>query len=304
MKTLKKHQVFVSFLSVVIVAVVSFPALQAGETESFTTNADRQEPMEEKLDEMRSQIKRHGWTFAVDSNPVLQEHFDLFYYTPGSPEPCLQPTMTSSTSTGSVVIARPPVKYSCISTPIKNGYGNGWAFASTAMFEKLIKLKDGVTVGLSEAWLIDCNPYGWDAYNGWFASDIFFRDGAVLSGDYTPGMSCNGVPISYQAEGWRFCGNGYSVASTNSIKNAIMNYGAVACMVYVDYYFMAYSGGVFNHTSQADVNYFVIICGWNDNDSAWTITPSWGTGWGENGYMRIAYGCHRIGWAANYLIYE
>lgn len=302
MKTLKRHCVFVFFLSVVILAVVFFPALQAVENESFTTNASRQEPMEEKLDEMRTQIKQHGWTFTVDDNPVLQEHFDFFYHTPGNPGSCLQPLMTSSTA--AVIIARPPVKYNCVSTPVKNGYGNGWAFASTAMFEKLIKLKDGVTVSLSEAWLIDCNPYGWNASNGWFASDIFFRDGAVLSGDYTPGSSCTGVPISYQAKSWRFCGNGYSVASTDSIKTAIMKYGAVACMVYVDYYFMAYAGGVFNHTSQADVNYFVIICGWDDNDSAWTITPSWGTGWGENGYMRIAYGCHRIGWAANYLIYE
>ncbi|NIM16703.1 MAG: hypothetical protein GTO45_32335 [Candidatus Aminicenantes bacterium] len=201
------------------------------------------------------------------------------------------------------VTAKLPARYDCVYTPVKNGgSGNGWAWASTAMFEKTIKLKDGVTVSLSEAWLIDCNPYGWDASNGWFASDIFFRDGAVLSSNYS-GTSCTGVPISYQADGWRFCGNGYSVASTNSIKTAIVNYGAVACMVYVDYYFMAYTGGVFNHSSQADVNYFVIICGWDDKYNAWKITPSWGTSWGENGYMRIAYGCHRIGWAANYLIY-
>ena len=200
--------------------------------------------------------------------------------------------------------AKPPVTYDCVYTPVKNGgSGNGWAWASTAMFEKTIKLKDGVTVSLSEAWLIDCNPYGWDAFNGWFASDIFFRDGAVLSSDYTPGMPCDTVPITYQAEGWRFCGNGYSVASTSSIKTAIMRYGAVACMVYVDAYFVNYTGGVFNHSSTADVNYFVIICGWDDTLGAWRITPSWGTGWGENGYMWIAYGCHRIGWAANYLIY-
>ncbi len=202
-----------------------------------------------------------------------------------------------------VIISKLPAKYDCVYTPVKNGLGNGWAWASTAMFEKAIKLKDGVTVSLSEAWLIDCNPYGWDATNGWFASDIFFRDGAVLSSDYTPGMPCNSVPISYQAEGWRFCKNGYSVASTDSIKTAIMNHGAVACMVYVDYNFMAYMGGVFNHSSQADVNFFVVICGWDDSKGAWRITPSWGTGWGESGYMWIAYGCHRIGWAANYLIY-
>ncbi len=202
------------------------------------------------------------------------------------------------------VVPRPPSTYDCVYTPVKNGMGNGWAWASTACFEKTIKLKDGVTVSLSEAWLIDCNPYGWDASNGWFASDIFFRDGAVLSSDYTTGMPCDKPPISYQAEGWRFCGNGYSVAPTNAIKTAITNYGAVACMVYVDYSFMVYTGGVFNHASNADVNYFVIICGWDDDRGAWRITPSWGTGWGENGYMWIAYGCHKIGWAANYLIYE
>lgn len=198
-------------------------------------------------------------------------------------------------------VVRPPTVYDCIYTTVKNGTGNGWAWASTAMFEKTIKHVDGVTVSLSEAWLIDCNPYGWDATNGWFASDIFFRDGAVLSADYTG--SCTGVPITYQADGWRFCGNGYSVASTNSIKTAIMNYGAVASMVYVDYYFMAYTGGVFNQPSSADVNYFVVICGWDDSKGAWRITPSWGTSWGENGYMWIAYNCHRIGWAANYLLY-
>lgn len=213
-------------------------------------------------------------------------------------------SVTQSDALSDTGINRPPATYSCIQTPVKNaGTGNGWAWASTAMFERTIKLKDGVTVSLSEAWLIDCNPYGWDATNGWFANDIFYRDGAVLGADY-PGVPCDQAPIAYQAEGWRFCGNGYSVASANSIKTAIMQYGAVACLVNVDSYFSAYASGVFNHSSTADVNYFVIICGWDDTLGAWRITPSWGTGWGENGYMWIAYNCHRIGWAASYLIYN
>ncbi len=293
MKTLKRHARFVLSLSLVIMAVILFSALQASENGTFTNNNDRQRLIEEKLGEMRAQIQLNGWTFEVGDTPVLYEGFDLS---------CPQPVSLDHISASEVEAAKLPSAYSCVYTPVKNGgSGNGWAWASTAMFEKTIKLIDGVTVSLSEAWLIDCNPYGWDASNGWFASDIFFRDGAVLSSNYTG--SCTGVTISYQADGWRFCGNGYSVAPTNSIKTAIVNYGAVACMVYVDYYFMAYTSGVFNHSSQADVNYFVIICGWDDSTSSWKITPSWGTGWGESGYMRIAYGCHRIGWAANYLIY-
>jgi hypothetical protein len=293
MKTLTRHAVSVFSLSLVIIAVIFFSTLQVEENEAFASNNGRQTLIEEKLEDMRTQIQLNGWTFEVGDTPVLHERFDVS---------CPQPVSMHTISDSAAVTAKPLSRHDCVYTPVKNGgSGNGWAWASTAMFEKTIKLIDNVTVSLSEAWLIDCNPYGWNAGNGWFASDIFFRDGAVLSSNYTG--SCTGVTISYQADGWRFCGNGYSVASTNSIKTAIVNYGAVACMVYVDYYFMAYTGGVFNHSSQADVNYFVIICGWDDTYNAWKITPSWGTGWGESGYMRIAYGCHRIGWAANYLIY-
>jgi alpha-L-fucosidase len=31
---------------------------------------------------------------------------------------------------------------------------------------------------------------------------------------------------------------------------------------------------------------------------------SWGTGWGESGYMRIAFGCSNIGYAASYALPE
>ena len=33
----------------------------------------------------------------------------------------------------------------------------------------------------------------------------------------------------------------------------------------------------------------VTLVGWNDSDQAWIVKNSWGDGWGENGYFRIAY---------------
>jgi cathepsin L len=74
-------------------------------------------------------------------------------------------------------------------------------------------------------------------------------------------------------------------------------------MVYVDYYFQCYTGGVFNSSNQGNVNHFVTLCGWDDTRGAWRLKNTWGTGWGESGYMWIAYGCHDVGWAANYLVY-
>jgi hypothetical protein len=293
MKVFKKHTIVLFSLAALVMAVCFPPALQAA--------GESRPVIETDLETMRAQIQANGWTFNVGDNSMLYQGLDRLSH-PGT-DPACSPTVSTASAVSNDA-AKLPFRFSCVNVPIKNGgTGNGWLWASTGTFERTIKYVSGVTASLSEIWLLECNPYGWDATNGWFASDIFFRDGAVLSSNFTSGSSCVGVPISYQANGWSFCGNGYGVASTDSIKTAILNYGAVAAMVYVDSYFIAYSGGVFNAASTGNVNYFVVICGWDDANNAWVITPSWGTNWGENGYMRIAYGCHNIGWAANYLIY-
>lgn len=302
MKKFKKNHLFVISATLVLISFIFLvPLLTAADQDPAQT---AQKSFEEvQLENMREQIKINGWTFEVGISPdVSYADLDRLYSrNPG------KITLPASASQEKVIdTTNLPRVYDCVSTPVVNqGSCNAWPFASNAMFESVILLKDNVTVRLSENWLLDCNPYGWDCNDGWFASDIFFRDGAVLASNYTPGVTtCDTAVISYQAEGWRFCGNGYSVASTTSIKNAIVKYGSVACLVYVDNYFIAYTSGVFNASTTGNVNHFVTICGWDDARGAWRIKNSWGTGWGENGYMWITYGCHDIGWAANYLIYN
>ncbi|MGD2090376.1 MAG: C1 family peptidase [Candidatus Aminicenantes bacterium] len=296
MKLLKKKRGFVFVLSGALVAFMFLlPSLQAAD-DSRLTEAD--------IVKMQEKINANGWTFQVGFNSACDYSLDqLVVSNPAKSTQSNALSVSDLNGENTRIIALPKY-YACVSTPVENqGCSSSWAWASTDMFESVIKLRDGVTVDLSELWLLDCNPYGWDCVDGWFASDIFFRDGAVLSSNFPPGTSCSGVTISYQAQTWHFCKNGYSVAPTNSIKSAIMRYGSVACMVYVDSYFQCYTGGVFNASNQGDVNHFVTLCGWDDSYGAWILKNTWGTGWGENGYMRIAYGCHDVGWAANYLVY-
>jgi hypothetical protein len=48
----------------------------------------------------------------------------------------------------------------------------------------------------------------------------------------------------------------------------------------------------------------VVLTGWDDSTQTWVLRNSWGTWWGENGYMRIRYGTSRVGWDANYVVYN
>ena len=102
---------------------------------------------------------------------------------------------------------------------------------------------------------------------------------------------------------------------TAAIKTAIMTYGVVAAAVEVGSAFEAYSGGVYqdSYTTCSSspcyytpTNHIIALVGWNDNggDGYWILRNSWGTHWGESGYMRIKYTSARVGCEAVYLVYE
>lgn len=280
----------------VLVSLAQLPAVEKQDTDL----ARKRIVTEQDLEKMRLQIARNGWTFEVGLNPAL----NLFW--PEDLRACTADSIDVPSAAEAIQpgIIKLPATYACITTPVVNqGSCSAWSYASNAMFESAIKKKDGVTVRLSENWLIQCNPYGWTCMNGYFADQIFVDTGAVLASNFPPGTSCDDAIISYQASAWAYCGDPNGVPSVDSIKIAIMRYGSVACLVYVDMYFQAYTGGVFNHPASGTPNHFVTICGWDDSKGAWRMKNSWGTGWGEQGFMWIAYGCHRIGYAANYVVY-
>ncbi len=81
-------------------------------------------------------------------------------------------------------------------------------------------------------------------------------------------------------------GGGMSVAA---VKRALLDGPLVATMtVYDD--FMYYTGGVYKHvTGGVAGGHAVSIVGYSDADQAWIVRNSWGTGWGENGFFRIAW---------------
>ena len=103
-----------------------------------------------------------------------------------------------------------------------------------------------------------------------------------------------------------------------TIKRAIMTFGAVDAAVDVTNKFQAYTDGIFSdNATTADnpleyftgTNHAISLIGWADNSTgdgtgSWILRNSWDTWWGEDGYMRIGYTSARVATSVCYLTYN
>lgn len=198
--------------------------------------------------------------------------------------------------------------------PIRNqgACGSCWAFGTIGGFEAWLMIKNHVSVDLSEQHLVSCNGEGWGCNGGWWAFDMLVQPGAVLESLFPYAASdlpCPpGLVYAHQASGWAYVDGDNQIADTQKIKEAIYQIGPVAAAVYVGTYFQAYTGGIFDKdeakagwlscATDKSVNHAIILVGWDDAQGVWILRNSWGSGWGEAGYMRIKYGVNKVGFAA------
>lgn len=103
--------------------------------------------------------------------------------------------------------------------------------------------------------------------------------------------------------------------TTQAIKTAIYTYGVVDAAVLVAGNFDSYSSGVYEDTNTTPsaspyynetTNHAISLVGWDDNPAeggggCWILRNSWGSTWGESGYMRIRYKSAAVNCAACYL---
>ncbi|NLG28350.1 MAG: tandem-95 repeat protein [Chloroflexi bacterium] len=205
-------------------------------------------------------------------------------------------------------------------TPVRDQgqCGSCWAFATVGPIESNILIQDGIARDLSEQYLVSCNIDDWGCDGGWWAHDYFewkyptseTAPGAVYESDFpytATDAPCNGPYTHHERiADWAYVGNSSSVPSTTAIKQAILDHGPISAGVCVNSAFQSYTGGVFNPSFSFcfSINHGITLVGWDDSVGAWILRNSWGPDWGENGYMRIAYGKSYVGYAAAYVVYE
>lgn len=209
--------------------------------------------------------------------------------------------------------------------------GSCYAFGATASAEGTYNFAtgnyDSNVADFSESWIAFClsemSPYSshFDGCNGadyeyyelQALVDIGHIDESYFPYSDANNQSCpsttDGAP-KIQFEGW------YRVPSSDveAIKTAIMTYGVVDAAVYVTNDWYDYTGGVYTANSGScsngaytTTNHAIALVGWGYDATYgdyWILRNSWGTSWGENGYMKIAVNSAAVDCAVCYMVYE
>lgn len=198
--------------------------------------------------------------------------------------------------------------------------GNCWTYSAVGPYEcSYIKVNGIASTGInaSEQYALNCSGGG--DCGGGLAYKIFewmVNNNKNLATDAAfPDMGSNGScpgntpSTSYYATDWGVVdpsGDISKIASVADIKAAICKYGSVAASVNVTSLFQNYTNGVFfetasNYASPVS-NHAISLVGWDDDKGAWLLKNSWGSDWGEDGYMWIKYNSNNVGRRAAWVI--
>jgi hypothetical protein len=185
--------------------------------------------------------------------------------------------------------------------------------------ESSLKINGWGSKDLSEQYLLSCNVDGWSCSGGWWAHDYHWWKkppgetdaGAVREEEFAyTGSGSTPCAAPYvnreRIVSWSYVGPTLGVPSVDAIKQAIYTQGPVAAGLYIGSHFQGYDGDVFESSQTGTPNHAVLLVGLDDDqgtNGVWILRNSWGTWWGEDGYMRIGYGVSNVGYSANYVVY-
>jgi len=184
-------------------------------------------------------------------------------------------------------------------TPVKNQgqCGSCWAFSTTGAIEGRSFISSGELISLSEQDLVDCSKQNSGCNGGLMDYAFAFvesNEGLCTETDYPY--------VAYQQ--WRCREDGCTkydtisnyqdVSSNTAALEAACSEGPVAIAIEADQSaFQQYTSGVLTGYCGTSLDHGVLLVGYgtDGSDDYWKVKNSWGSDWGESGYIRLCRNC-------------
>jgi cathepsin L len=192
-------------------------------------------------------------------------------------------------------------------TPVKNQgqCGSCWSFSATGAIECQYAIKTGTLVSLSEQQLVDCAGarYGCAGCNGGQmtgAMEYASKEGGLCSEEDYKYTARDGT-CKADSCGTKYDANkGVDTVTkySSSALEAATAEGCVSIGIEADQTaFQHYSSGVLTGTCGTQIDHGVLIVGYGEEGGQkyWKVKNSWGSTWGESGYINICRDCDKNG---------
>ena len=182
-------------------------------------------------------------------------------------------------------------------TPVKDQgqCGSCWTFSASGAMEGAWAINKGQLISLSEQELVDCAglKYGSMGCNGGQMDGAFkyaMNNGMCTETAYpytAKDGSCHSCSAVVSVSGCADVKANNQVALKEAVANAPVSIAIEADTKY----FQSYSSGVLTSSScGTNLDHGVLIVGYGTENGIkyWLVKNSWGTSWGEQGYVKIA----------------
>jgi len=182
-------------------------------------------------------------------------------------------------------------------TPIKDQGQCGccWAFSTVASMEGIVQLSTGKLISLSEQELVDCDTSDNGCEGGLMDNAFEFivkKSGLTTETNY-PYTGTDGNCNSNRASSAAASITGHEDVPTNeeaSLQKAVAAQPVSVAVDGGDNVFRFYKGGVLSGKCGTDLDHGIAAVGYgvaDDGTKFWVMKNSWGTSWGEDGFIRM-----------------
>jgi len=177
-------------------------------------------------------------------------------------------------------------------TPIKNQgqCGSCWTFSTTGVLEGFHAIQTGTLLSFSEQQIVDCaSSAGSGCGGGWpyLALEYTASEGLEQESEY-PYTAEDGT-CEYDASLVTQTNSGYSLVATDSVDALKTSISSMPTSILIEAdqdVFQLYSSGIISSGCGASLDHAVLAVGYAPG--YFIVKNSWGTDWGQAGYVYIS----------------